>query len=133
MPSSKDWGIRIVQEGDTVMLPCELDLAANPEPSYHWGRMLDGMAATPIQEQAGRIYTTTDHQLQINMVMEEDDGLYECRVSNDLGQSLQVIRLQVGQPTTGQWVCSILVPRPHPSLAVPRPHPAFYHLQYCKQ
>ena len=100
MPSFKDWGTRIVQEGDTVMLPCELNQPANPEPSYNWSRLLEGRVATPIQQQAGRILITEDHQLQIILVAEEDEGLYQCHVRNDLGRSLQVIRLQVGLPTT---------------------------------
>ena len=100
MPSFKDWGTRIVQEGDTVMLPCELNQPANPEPSYNWSRLLEGRVATPIQQQAGRIHITDDHQLRIILVTEEDEGLYQCQVRNDLGPSLQVIRLQVGLPTT---------------------------------
>lgn len=100
MPSSKNWGTRIVQEGDTVMLPCELNQPANPEPRYNWSRLLEGRVATPIQQRAGRILITEDHQLQIILVAEEDEGLYQCHVRNDLGRSLQVIRLQVGLPTT---------------------------------
>ena len=97
LPSFKSWPTQTVRENDTVMLQCQINRPANPAPSYTWRRLPEGGAPpVPILPQ-GR-FQFTDHQLQISSVREEDGGLYECIVKNSLGQSKQVVRLQVETP-----------------------------------
>ena len=99
LPRSKNWPAETGQENDTVMLQCQINQPANPAPSYTWRRLPEGGAPPVVVRSQGRFQLTSDHQLQISSVRKEDEGLYECIVENSLGQSKQVVQLQLASST----------------------------------
>ena len=98
LPRFKNWPAQTAHKNDTVMLQCQINLPANPAPSYTWRRLPEGGASTVLIQSQGRFQLTFDHQLRISSVRKEDEGLYECIVENSLGRSVQVVQLRVETP-----------------------------------